>query len=223
MNRKTVIDENMFYQKGYCKTLLLKDVYDNISKILSESKWKKDPDGIYKYVPEWSLHGIPRDSQLTESEFENSIAQRSIDACPDEILIEIYKIIESKAVVSPWLKIYNLKLDFIDIWDGLENNLDWHWDGPGQSEVISIFYPNEIFWNKDRKGGISVGERDLAIGSHWLKDYSDVVEHETMLPAGRNQIWINNQNPRFVHKPVPLTNKDDKRITITFGCSLILK
>jgi hypothetical protein len=83
---------------------------------------------------------------------------------------------------------------------------------PGQSEIISIFDPNQLLWDKDKKAGISLGERDLGLGSDWLKDYCDVIEHETILPACRKQIWINNKKPRFVHKPVLLKNKNDKKL-----------
>lgn len=220
--RQSMIDINKFYAKGYCTTVALRSAYGLIKQELDADKWIKDPDGIYKRVPSWSAHG-EQSNGMSRLEFEKHIAQKSIDVCPDNIVTAINEIISARVIVGPWLELYDLKLDFIDIWDGLETELDWHWDGPGRSDVVSLIYLNELDWPAGKGGAIATGERNIEPGSHWLKDYDDVIAHEHILPAGRTQIWLNNTNPRFVHKPLPLTNKNDARLTLTFGCSLIMK
>lgn len=215
--KRFFIDVNQFYEQGYSATFVISDHYQAINKAVNATEWVEDAEGIYNRVPAWRSGARCGESMSMEGDR----AEQTLDRCPEDLVSAIMELLADNRVIGSLAMFYHLKLDFIDLWDGVETKLGWHWDGPDQSSVISIIYLNEPGWKDGEGGEIAVGERSLCDDSNWLVDYRNVREIARIKPAGRNQVWINNSNPRFVHRPFPLANPEKQRVTLTFGCSLV--
>jgi len=202
------IDINSFYRNGFSNTFIMKHHYENILKGISKIKFVEDPNKIYNLVPYW------------HSDKEIKTEEQRLKLMPSEITNTIKEIISDKKVIGLLDEFYSLNLDFIDIWDGHEKNLSWHWDGPCQSDLISIIYLNDLVLDNDYGGELELGERDLELNQNWLLNYENIRIIKKIKPTGRNQVWINNANPRFVHRALSLKNNKSKRLLITFGCSI---
>lgn len=220
--RTPTIDLNHYFTKGYCKTFVPNPLYDEFFQIIKNINWVDDPDKIYRRIPDWNLK-VQHLSAGSKSDKERYLAKQSLTLPPPDLIRILEELINTECIVGPFLQTYKLKLDFVDIWDGVESTLGWHWDGPAQSDVVSLIYFNDMVWPDHRGGGLAVGERDILPNSQWLIDYDNVIEHERIKPSGRTQAWVNNANPRFVHKPLTLNDTNDQRITLTFGLSLTQK
>lgn len=214
--RRVSIDLNQFYEEGFAATFLIADHYKAIMSVVNDTEWAKDPDGIYNRIPSWR-----KNIKYRSTDVEGDRAAQTLKNCPADLKGAVESLIGDNRVIGSLGIFYRLRLDFIDLWDGVESSLGWHWDGPDQSAVFSMIYLNEPNWNDFDGGEIAVGERSLNETPNWLKDYFNVRQIAKIKPAGRNQVWINNSNPRFVHRPLPLSNPDKQRITLMFGCSLI--
>jgi hypothetical protein len=215
-----MIDINGYYKMGFSKTLVMRDYYNRIINEISKTEWIKDPSRVYKRVPSW-LNGVRISPDILNPEIEKFIVEKSIENCPKPIYDALSELVSDPRVIGEWSKHYTLKIDFVDVWDGVENILGWHWDGSCQSDVVSIMYLNDTGIGLEYGGGIEMGERDIPFGEDWIRNRENILSHATLPPAGRVQVWLNNMNPRFVHRPLPLTNSNSPRITLAFGCKLI--
>lgn len=215
--KSITINANDFYEKGFSETFVLANRYRDLKKAIDKTLWTSDPDGIYNRVPSWRFK--PESAgHMGES---GGRADKTLECCPQDVIEAIEGIIKDRVITGSIGAFFSFKLDFIDLWDGVESTLGWHWDGPDQSSVISIIYLNEATWPVNGGGDLAVGVRDLSTESNWLNEYLGVQEIERIKPAGRTQVWLNNMCPRFVHRPIPLFDQTKQRIALTFGCSLI--
>lgn len=221
MKRQLCIDLNDFYHNGFSNTFVAREYYDSMLDAIEKMEWSSDERSYYNRTPSWTK-GIEHPDSDNRYLKEAIICKQTLDLCPKEITDNIKKMLNDPRVTGPWLEFYDIRLDFVDIWDGVEI-MGWHWDGPSQSDIISLIYFNDTGLTEEYGGCLQAGIRDIMPGSHWLKEYHNIKHFATLPPAGRQQAWVNNANPRFVHKTTELKDKDSRRMTMTFGCTLVPK
>ncbi|WP_137297244.1 hypothetical protein [Psychromonas sp. SP041] len=219
ISRRTKVNLNEFYGNGISQTLVIKDFYQKIFNEITNIKWVPDQRGPYNTIPEWTQSVVPSDDGERINE-ERKMGKTSLDSCPVKLRELIEEMLKDERVIGDMSHIYKLKLDYIDIWNGVED-MGWHWDGPCQSEMISLIYFNDKDLDIEYGGSIEAGVRDIQAGKDWMKEYLDVERVAIFPPIGRLQVWINNTNPRFVHKTNKLKDAKSNRLTMTFGVSLI--
>ena len=93
----------------------------------------------------------------------------------------------------------------------------------GNDDIFFLIYLSDFEkdkWDSKDGGGIAVGIRELEIGKHWSNESPNDNEVDLLReiqPENGRIVYGNNMNPRFVHKPIKMSddanNKNINRYT----------
>lgn len=212
------IDLNAIYESGFDAILLSREHYQLLLELVQSQNWIDDPDGIFIKVPSWSST-FKKSQAIEKIDQESEYNDWAMHNAPDNLLQSCRGLLESESIMGIWMEAYRAQMSFISLWNGAED-LDWHWDGPAQADFFFLIYLNrKTGWPEDGGGELIVGVRDVSSG--YLKTNLSVVrEAQRIRPASRTLVCVNNQNPRFVHKVLPLKNADERTV-LMIGFNLI--
>ncbi len=204
------------YNNGFDAVFLPRDTYQQLMDILDTVEWLPDEDGEYNAIPKWLWNNFATETEnqvKRESQFNqiNLACKPLVDAC--------HAIIKNGGVMGEWLEAFTPELTLITLWDGAED-LDWHWDGPCQTDFFFLIYLNKKRgWPENGGGELFTGKRSLKSG-YMHTDPDDVIPLNGIRPSSRTLVCCNNENPSFVHKVVPLREADE-RIVLMVGFNLL--
>lgn len=193
ISRNPRLNLNDYYANGISQTLVIKEYYTRMLEAIKKMDWIPDEKGPYNKIPSWTKDIVPAGPN-ERFQKEKELGKQSLANCPKEFRIALEEMLEDERVVGDLSSIYKLRLDFLDIWDGVED-MGWHWDGPCQSEMISLIYFNGQNLGEEYGGSVEAGIRDLPLGKDWPTEYNDVKSMGVFPPSGRTQVWLNNLNP----------------------------
>ena len=220
ISRSPKINLNDYYENGASQTLVIKEYYLRMLDSIEKMEWIPATfDGNYNKVPSWATEAT-KGMNIDKSTQESMLGKDSLKNCPGDLIGVLEEMLNDERVIGDISSVYKLRLDFVDLWDGVEE-LNWHWDGPSESEMISLIYFNEQNLSLDYGGSLEIGVRKIQPGKNWAKEYDSVNSVGIFPPSGRTQIWINNRNPKFVHKTKKLEDNNKPRVTLTFGVTFL--
>lgn len=201
---------DLYYENGFFKT----DVDDKIKKLLwnevYNTEWQNDSvDNIYKQIPSWYKSNKKYNKKSDGSDrfkFERNIGSDILKNTPESLKYIGLELVES----SPFMffKTYyeRVELQYIDLWNGSEE-IPYHFDTiNGADTLVLIYLTEEINWQKDWGGSITM-----------KKQVGDIsLYEEKILPNNGTMLVINNANPLVMHKVEQLYNLNINRYTFSF-------
>lgn len=214
------LDINAIYEQGYDAVLLNREWHERLMRHVNEVQWVDDDEQLFVSRPQWTksdlssrrIEGLKIDEEASRNAF-------LMHAAPSDIMESAEALLACRDVMGIWPQAYRAKMKFITMWNGAED-LDWHWDGPAQADFFFLIYLNRFAgWSNKMGGQLVTGIRD--IDKEYLKvDKPSVRTLNVIDPISRTLVCCNNQNPRFVHKVVPL-NEGKERIVLMIGFDLV--
>lgn len=211
---------NTMYENGFDAVLLNRQWHDRLMKHVNAEQWVEDDEGLFLSRPAWTInpHSEKQAKKLKidEETDRNDFLMRT---APPDLMASANALLECSDIMGIWQHAYQAKMKFLTMWNGAED-LDWHWDGPAQADFFFLIYLNRFSGWSDKMGGqLITGIRD--IDRDYLKvDKSRVRTLSVIDPISRTLVCCNNQNPRFVHKVVPL-DEGKERIVLMIGFDLV--
>lgn len=205
-----------FYKDGY-STLIKNDPAKNVLlTLLQNEHWKKDAQSnvlMPSWVPEIDFYG-------SKAQRERQAQDKLMRSTPVKYKKLVEVITKSSPVFSALKKIVGISISHFSMWNGVEK-LGWHWDGYDSGDIVLLMYLNEEpGWSRQDGGCLGVGRRDLDDLDIGFERDECVHEMKFIPPVHGCEVWINNQNPLFVHKTTPLLT-DRNRFTISVSLSLV--
>lgn len=203
--------EELYYDQGFFISNISQDINALLWNEVYTTEWVCDTeDNIYKQIPSWykgSKKYYLDPSGKNRGDFERSLGSDILKKTPDSL----------KDIANQVLKINDLgffnkyykksEIMYIDFWNGSEE-ISYHFDTiNGADTLILIYLTEEIQWQKDWGGQISLRKQ--------LNDRT-VVEKE-IDPLNGTMIVLDNSNPLVTHKVTELKNKNVNRYTFSFS------
>lgn len=204
-----------FYRDGY-STLIKNDPAKNVLlTLLQNEHWKKDAQSnvlMPSWVPEIDFYG-------SKAQRERQAQDKLMRSTPVKYKKLVEVITKSSPVFSALKKIVEIRISHFSMWNGVEK-LGWHWDGYDSGDIVLLMYLNEEQnWSPQDGGRLGVGYRNLDDLDMGFERDECVREIELIPPENGREVWLNNQNPLFVHKTTPLITERN-RYTISVSLSL---
>lgn len=228
-----MLDLNRLYSNG-CDSFIIDQVYlKRLQKLISNEEWvqlEQSKNNTIKSAPKWILDNT---SQLLDNQQNISFKEGDPSNCSEFTSYKrIFELMLSENKYNGYLDThYDLKVNTIQIWDGVEEHPDFHWDGKVNGDLFWLIYLSDHdLWDENLGGGIQCGKRVLTSDDNWelnnLKE-EQVFDIETFWPDNGRIVICNNLNPTQIHKPLSLSDHakslDTKRVTMLVSIKSIPK
>ncbi len=228
LNEVEHVDIEQFYGCGGLRMMLDSEELSHFEVLYEHLiDWEPDPDGIYNLVPK----GVRPTATDWKKGLEDPYARSSymnkvtLENTPPALKKKVVDLLVSDRF-KPFASSFDFEVGFIDLWQGSEG-CGWHWDGLESVDFLVLLYVTDHdVWPAEKGGELYIGKRLDTIRS--VSDPLSVnvdmpsVDVDTLVrisPRNGTLVVLNNRDPRFVHRCNLMTEKVDKRITLTFGVS----
>jgi len=215
-----MLDVNKLYKDGFDTFILDKIYVKRLWNLVKKEEWvdvDQSDGNTIKSMPKW-MESIDEDDYKSPKKYKRLF---------EDLILE-------KQYNGNLNSYYDLKVNEVQMWDGVEEEDNYHWDGNVNGDMFMLIYLSDFDeWDGKYGGGISCGVRDLINGKDWIdsnldQEYIKVKEEEkTFYPDNGRIVFGNNLNPRQVHRPIPLTKEAKelgiKRITLLVTINLEIK
>lgn len=225
-----MLNIDKLYSEGY-DSFLLDDIYiKRLEKLIMNETWVEldiSESNTIKSAPKWILDSTIVDKSkngLTSFKEGNpSMAQEF------KTYKRLFELMLSENKYNGHLNTYyDMRVNTIQLWDGVEEHPDFHWDGKVNGDMFWLIYLSDREnWDQELGGGFMCGTRTLSDKASWEGDnmnVDNVNDIETFWPDNGRIVFCNNLNPKQIHRPIALSQKakelNEKRITFLVSIKL---
>jgi hypothetical protein len=199
-----------YYENGFFKEKVDDVIKLRLWNAIYSTEWIQDTqEGLYKEIPLWYRNNFKYDKKPDGSDradYERKVGKRVFKNTPKEIIDIGYDLLETDPFIFFKTFYRNVKLQYIDLWNGSEE-IDFHFDTiNGCDTLVLIYLTEQEVWKEEWGGSIEMKKQ---VGN-------DVKYIEKISPLNGTMLVINNANPLVYHKVRALKNNSVNRYTFSF-------